>query len=802
MNRQLILFVTLTLVMLTGLSVKAQTPTQSGYIKTPGRLGSNSQVTPGTRISGATISLVGHNAVVSSQQGTFSFPVTGNKFTISNVAKSGYTLVERDALKQYSYSANPLILLMASTEESEAYKLAAEKRFSRTLKNQLRAKEDEIERLREENRITQEDYHRQLQKLYEDQSNSMKIVAEMAERFAKTDFDQLDSFNIQINNCLLNGELLRADSLLRTKGDLQQRTAEYYKMNAAIEQRQAEIAHEQADLESSKALRAKTLADLAEDYYTRASICSMQSKNDSVAYYLSTRADLDSTNIEWQCCAAAMLNEYIADYQTALHYYNRGLRHAIAQSGEVSPMVALIYNGIGKVFRGLGEYYQALDYYRKDLEISLKLYNEEHPDVATTYNDIAMIYYDLCDYRKAMEYQQKSLNIRLTTLGESNEMVASNYDNIGLIYNMLGDYDKALEYHQKSLEIHLNLPEEEQDETSIATNYNNIGLDYNMMGEYDKALEYHLKDLDIRLKIYGENHPGTALSYNNIGGVYYNQHNYDKALEFYNKSLNIKLKILGERHPDNVLSYYNIGIIYDNNGDYDTALEYYQKCLDIINLNVFGEHHKYVSNVYKNIGKIYLVREAYDKALEYFRKSLEINHAIFDEHNPSVYMLYGYICNSYVALGELDKALPYALKFDEIIRSQHWDARSTEYGIYQLYTQLLAANADTFQSGFDQFMSDKLMQITVQDDSPATGRGLNGQYYMVEYCGWNILSNESLFNRIDAMQGKPKTITIIQDGEVRRYSFEDRIGITIGLTMVTPEEHQHAVDIYKRSIQQ
>jgi hypothetical protein len=93
--------------------------TQSGYVKTPGRLGSNSKVTPGTRISGATIAIAGHNAVVSSQQGAFSFPVSGNKFTINNISKSGYMLVDKDALKQYTVSNNPLILLMTSTKESE-----------------------------------------------------------------------------------------------------------------------------------------------------------------------------------------------------------------------------------------------------------------------------------------------------------------------------------------------------------------------------------------------------------------------------------------------------------------------------------------------------------------------------------------------------------------------------------------------------------------------------------------------------------------------------------------------------------
>jgi hypothetical protein len=75
---------------------------------------------------------------------------------------------------------------------------------------------------------------------------------------------------------------------------------------------------------------------------------------------------------------------------------------------------------------------------------------------------------------------------------------------------------------------------------------------------------------------------------------------------------------------------------------------------------------------------------------------------------------------------------------------------------------------------------------------------LNGQYYLVEFCDWNMLGDSSLFSVNNAMQGKPKTIAIIKDGEVHQYSFENVIGVQLGITMVTSAERQRIVNIYQR----
>ena len=212
------------------LALCATAQTQQGYVKTKGRKGGNGAVVPGKRITGATVQVKGGNAVVTQANGTFSFPIPAKKYYIQNVKKQGYVLVDPEVLtKQYIYSTNPLILVLETPEQQTDDKLASERKIRRTLQRQLQQREDEIEDLKEQNKITREEYQNALQKLYAEQETNEKLIGEMAERYSQIDYDLLDEFNRRISDCIIEGRLAEADSLLRTKGDIQDRIAAVHK---------------------------------------------------------------------------------------------------------------------------------------------------------------------------------------------------------------------------------------------------------------------------------------------------------------------------------------------------------------------------------------------------------------------------------------------------------------------------------------------------------------------------------------------------------------------------------------------
>ena len=60
------------------------------------------------------------------------------------------------------------------------------------------------------------------------------------------------------------------------------------------------------------------------------------------------------------------------------------------------------------------------------------------------------------------------------------------------------------------------------------------------------------------------------------------------------KSLHIKVKVFGPDHPDTALSYCNIGIVYKEMDECEKALEYFHKNLEII-IKVHGQDHLQVA---------------------------------------------------------------------------------------------------------------------------------------------------------------------------------------------------------------
>ena len=143
--------------MIIGIMLSAQT--QQGYVKTKGRLANDGSVIAGTRIPNATIQVKDRTPVVSQANGTFSFPIPAKNFYLTNVQKQGYVLTDPEVLsKQYVYSTNDLIIVMEDLAQMEADRRAIERKIGGKLYAQLLRQSEELDDLREQNKITEEKY--------------------------------------------------------------------------------------------------------------------------------------------------------------------------------------------------------------------------------------------------------------------------------------------------------------------------------------------------------------------------------------------------------------------------------------------------------------------------------------------------------------------------------------------------------------------------------------------------------------------------------------------------------------------
>ena len=194
---------------------------QQGYVKTLGRPG-----VPGKPLQGVTVRVRGvMNALVSDANGSFKIQATGKKdgdaIIINSVRKNGYELKDKDIVgRNIVFSSRvPIQLVMVSSAQLAADKKRIEDNAYKVAETNYKKKLAALDKQKKQNELSSKDYEKQLQELETRYENYMALVGDMAERYALTDYDNLDSIDAQINICIENGELDKADSLIHTVFD-------------------------------------------------------------------------------------------------------------------------------------------------------------------------------------------------------------------------------------------------------------------------------------------------------------------------------------------------------------------------------------------------------------------------------------------------------------------------------------------------------------------------------------------------------------------------------------------------------
>lgn len=480
---------------------------QLGVVKTRGRIVSNKHV-PGKGLPGAVLQVTGRNDVkVQNSDGSFSFPIPSQQFLIQSVKLNGYKLVDSDAApKSYRYSSNPLIFLLETPEQMLADQLAAEKSIRQTLQQTVNAREKELDELRRQNKITQEQLQKALLELYDYEASNEKLIRDMAIRYSQMDFDQLDSINRQISEYILEGNLTKADSLLQTKGDINVRIAELNKHHEANVQ-------ERQHVEQSEALEQYNREDIANDCYSKFELYKLQFQFDSAAHYLDLRANLQPPQVQWLNDAGKFYRDYLSKFQEAEKFFQRSID--VLQSEEETNELALA------------------DAYS---ELALTYYTGSHYDKSI-------------DREKAIELSKEVLSIRKRLLGEKHTLTAEAYNNLGV----LTDHSLI----RKAINIQKELGEDNS--PALATYYENFAIMRLLpSGYYKQAMDYYLLPaLDIKMKAYGEKSISTAEAYTQIGKLFQTQSYYPmshwwvdcaRAISYFSDALHIYETTYGTEH--------------------------------------------------------------------------------------------------------------------------------------------------------------------------------------------------------------------------------------------------------------
>lgn len=535
--------------------------TQKGYIKTRGRMGSNGVVIPGTRIEGATIGINGGNSVVSGENGNFVLSVPTGKFSLSAVKKSGYELADPDALKkQYQVSSNDFIIILQEPEQQKQDKLMAERKIRRTLEKQLQQKEDEIVRLQEENKITQEQFNAALEKLYAEYDEDQRLVSSMAQKYSDIDYDAIDEFNIEISRLILEGELSKADSMLNSRGSIDTEIEEYFKISESNKREGEELAKREENLAKSQLMAEKQKEDLALRCYNKYQIFAMQHEIDSAAYYIGRRADIDPENMEWQYSAILYNNIFFADYGDVLRFYERIVNEYPKREDATEDGLIVIYSRLADEYEKKGMKEKAHEFKMKSLNGRINMLEKAEKDspddlVSILYANfsIASEYQSMNDEENAMKYMLKVGELWEKLDGESLNL---NLGQAAQVYLPLGVYYLEQENHDKAIKYLEEFYKYVKDEQSNAWKfYKNLVermllMSYIALEKTDKWQPLLEDYLDSSLNMYGKDSPTIGQEYLMLGAAFEESKDYYKSLEFYQKGYDILKKYADRNEPE------------------------------------------------------------------------------------------------------------------------------------------------------------------------------------------------------------------------------------------------------------
>lgn len=239
MRNRLKAFISLIVCLCYGCTVYAQP--QEGVVRTCGTARKK-----GDAVQGVILRPNGGNEVKSDKDGHFFMILQqklaeGDSFHFSKVYKKGYEPIDKNILnRKFVYSSSvPVEIVLISTQQLAKTKANVESKARKNAENRCKKQMAELKTQLNAQQINTGDYQKQVQELERQMQLFEVLIAAMADHYARTDYNKLDSLNAVINECIINGELEKADSLINTKGDVKIRA--YDNITKGLRLRAAEI---------------------------------------------------------------------------------------------------------------------------------------------------------------------------------------------------------------------------------------------------------------------------------------------------------------------------------------------------------------------------------------------------------------------------------------------------------------------------------------------------------------------------------------------------------------------------------
>ncbi|MCV3213811.1 CHAT domain-containing protein [Plectonema radiosum NIES-515] len=377
----------------------------------------------------------------------------------------------------------------------------------------------------------------------------------------------------------------------------------------------------------------------------------------------------------------------LGDKQQALNYLNQAL--PLWRKLDQKAREAGTFESIALLYESLGDKQQALKFYNSSLALWRQIDKKEE---ARTLNTIGGVYDSLGEKQQALNYLNQAL--LLSQQLQDNVGQARNLVVFGNVYNSLGEKQQALNKYNSALSLYQQLG----DKLQQALTLNNIGLVYASLGDKQQALNKYNSSLALSEQVDNKGLKATTL--NNIGSVYYDLDDKQQALKSLSKALLLSRQV--QDKPQEATTLSNLGAVHDALGNNQQALNLYNQSLPLRRQvsDKAGE-----ATTLNNIGKVYDSLGDKQQALKYFNQSLPLSRQVGDKAQEAR-TLYN-IASVKRDKGNLQQALTQiqtAIKIIEDLR--------TKVDRKDLRTSYFASKQDVYK-----FYIDLLMQLHKKDPS-------------------------------------------------------------------------------------
>lgn len=531
----------------------------------------------------------------------------GDLIFMRTISKLGYELVNEKELLYPTLSSGKIKVIlckkgMLDQMRTEYYNLSKDA-LSKGYKEQI----NKLKLALKEKRIEEKDYFFKIKELQEQLKKSEDKASELAEKYARTNFDDVSEEYKQAFEQFKLGNLDGTVAILE-KVNLPKRLKKRFDEKEKIKNltdkfRTQMVENERGIKQDMQAMR------LAADMYN------LKMDFEKADEMYTNLVALDSTNVE----NVMAYGEFSCNYK---------------------------------------QYYKSRDLYTSALNISRK--KNDLLLVSSCLSNLGTVYNALNNIKKAISCVEESMNIkrRFPRTKSIEMMLAKDYHTMGNSLYKKGNTYKANTLYKKGMRVLSKLDSVKTTKMKIGI-YNDLAAIFQKDGFVDNAFDYYNDILRIiheqKLKETEEGKVFLGIVYKNIGGLYYSLKYYDSSEKYYKKSL-VYIDKLAEVNPTIFLPVlaeikYNLGNGYLGQHRLKEAEEKFRGAIKIYNdlANDIPEAYlPQLANLYQQLAILFREKEDYEKSLALTQKSLKINARMY-KWSPDYFL--EYIHNNQYNLG-------------------------------------------------------------------------------------------------------------------------------------------------------